>query len=142
MTPEQIKERIVNEIKLRAYDDQFIDRGEEREFIQIAIQLGVTVEGALAALNQVCDESGYLLESRVWKRIEERVAAAAAAGPIDRAAFDAIAGEAQAALKGKRGDRDVRALVVTVMERSGHTRVKTGWLRNWYRELKRELGVP
>ena len=46
MSPDDIKKRIVNEIKARAYDDKYVDRGEEREIIQIAIQLGVTVENA------------------------------------------------------------------------------------------------
>jgi hypothetical protein len=67
MSPDDIKKRIVNEIKARAYDDKYIDRNEEREIVRIAIELGVTVESALAALSQVCDEFGYALESRVVK---------------------------------------------------------------------------
>ena len=42
MELDDIKKRIVNEIKARAYHDKYIDRGEELETIQIAIQLGVT----------------------------------------------------------------------------------------------------
>ena len=49
MSPDDIKKRIVNEIKARGYDDSYIDKNEEREIVQIAIQLGVTVESALAA---------------------------------------------------------------------------------------------
>ena len=41
MSLDEIKKRFVNEIKLRAYDDQYVDRDEEREILQIAVQLGV-----------------------------------------------------------------------------------------------------
>jgi hypothetical protein len=141
MTPDEIKTRIVNEIKLHGYNDQFIDRGEERAFIQTAIQLGVNVEDALAALRRVCTELGYLLESDVWAQTEARVTAAGRAGRIDRATFDRIATEALATLRGKKSEGEVRAMVVTLMERTGHNRVKAGWLKNWYKELKQELGI-
>src|SRR5882762_9262734 len=89
VSPDDIKQRIVNEIKARAYDDKYVDRGEEREIVQIAIQLGVTVEAALAALAQVCDESGYVLESRLVKQIKDQVGTAAGNdGMVDRAEFD------------------------------------------------------
>ena len=42
MSIDDIKKRFVNEIKLRAYDDKYIDKNEEREILQIAIQLGVS----------------------------------------------------------------------------------------------------
>jgi hypothetical protein len=141
MTPDEIRTRIVNEIKLHGYNDQFIDRGEERAFIQTAIQLGVSVEDALAALRRVCSELGYLLESDVWATTEARVTEAGRAGRIDRAAFDAMVAAALAALRGNKSEGEVRAMVVTLMERTGNNRVKTGWVRNWYRELKQELGI-
>jgi hypothetical protein len=31
--------------------------------------------------------------------------------------------------------------VITLMERTGHNRVRAGWLKNWYKELKQELGI-
>ena len=49
MSIDEIKKRFVNEIKLRAYDDKFIDKNEEREILQIAIQLGVGIDSARGA---------------------------------------------------------------------------------------------
>ena len=77
MSIEEIKKRFVNEIKLRGYEDKYIDRNEEREILQIAIQLGVSIDAARTALAQVCDGQGYVLESVVLKQIKDQVEAAA-----------------------------------------------------------------
>ena len=140
MSPDEIKTRIVEEIKARAYDDKYIDRNEEREIVRLAIELGVTVESALAALNQVCDEYDYLLESRVTRQIAERLATAGD-GKMDRREFDAVFGDAKRVVVGKKTDREVKRMVVSVMEATGHNRVKTGWFNNWYAALKKDLGV-
>src|SRR5215212_4954900 len=59
MSIDDIKKRFTNEIKLRAYDDKYIDKGEEREILQIAIQLGVNIDSARGALASVCEDSNY-----------------------------------------------------------------------------------
>ncbi len=142
MSPDDIKKRIVNEIKARAYDDKYIDRTEEREIVRIAIELGVTVESALAALGQVCDEFSYVLESRVLKQIEDQVATAAANdGKIDQREFDLIFGNVKRAINGKKTDREVKKMMVQVMENSGNNKVKTGWFSDWYTAMKKDLGV-
>ena len=140
MSPDDIKKRIVNEINARAYDDKYIDRTEEREIVRIAIELGVTVESALAAHATVCDEFGYVLESRVVKQIAEQFATAAAGGKIDRRAFDGVFDTVKRAVDGKKTERDVKKLMVQVLEAIG-TRVKTGWFTDWYASLKKDLGV-
>ena len=40
MTLDEVKKRFVEEVKLRAYDDKYIDRTEEREILQIAQRRG------------------------------------------------------------------------------------------------------
>lgn len=142
MSPDDIKKRIVNEIKARAYDDKYIDRNEEREIVRIAIELGVTVESALAALNQVCDEFSYVLESRVLKQIGDQIATAAANdGRIDRQEFDLIFGNVKRAVSGKKTDRELKKMMVQVMEATGNNKVRTGWFSDWYAALKKDLGV-
>ena len=65
MSIDDIKKRFVNEIKLRAYDDKYIDKNEEREILQIAIQLGVSIErvteGALRELGLAGDAMRNLI---------------------------------------------------------------------------------
>jgi hypothetical protein len=138
VTVDTIKRRLVEEIKLRGYEDKYIDRAEEREILQLAITLGVTIESAQSALVEVCAEHGYVQETAVFRMIRE--ALDAAAGAIDRREFDQVFERARAAVRGKKNDRAVKAMVVAVMEDAG-SRVRKGWFRNWYADLKRELGV-
>src|SRR4029079_6542853 len=77
MSIDEIKKRFVNEIKLRAYDDKYIDKTEEREILQIAIQLGVSIDSGRGALIQVCDEHSYVMETVVLKQIKDQVETAA-----------------------------------------------------------------
>lgn len=142
MTVEEIKKRFVNEIKLRAYDDRYIDKNEEREILQIAIQLGVGIESARSALIQVCDDNGYVVESIIIKRIKDQVQQAAGSeGTLDRKLFDTIFGDVKKAIQGKKNDREVKRMIVQVMEDTGNNKVKRGWFTNWYGSLKRDLGM-
>src|SRR5580692_4927407 len=109
MSVEDIKKRFVNEIKLRAYDDKYIDKNEEREILQIAIQLGVSIESARAALIQVCDEHSYIIESVVIKQIKDQVETAASNdGMVDQKEFELIFGNIKKSIQGKKNDREVR----------------------------------
>ena len=73
MSLEDVKKRFVEEVKLRAYDDKYIDKNEEREILQIAIQQGISVDSARAALNQVCEAQGYVVETRVLSEIKDLI---------------------------------------------------------------------
>ena len=142
MSPDDLEKRIVNEIKARGYEDNYIDRSEQREIVQIAIELGGTLESALAALAQVCDEFGYVLESRVLKQIRDQIETAAGNdGMVDQKEFDLIFANVTRAVQNKRNDREVKKMIVTVMEETGNNKVKKGWFRNWYATLKHDLGL-
>jgi hypothetical protein len=142
MSIDDIKKRFVDEIKLRAYDDKYIDKIEEREILQIAIQLGVSIDSARPALVQVCGEHDFIVESVIVKLIKDEIAAAAGADEmIDRSEFETIAGKVKKAMAGKKNDREVKKLIVMVMENTGNNKVKKGWFTNWYASLKKDLGV-
>lgn len=142
MSIEEIKKRFVNEIKLRAYDDKYIDKNEEREILQIAIQLGVSIDSARGALIQVCDEHSYVMESVVLKQIKEQVETAAGNdGKVDQKEFELILGNAKKAMQGKKNDREIKKMIVLVMEDTGNNKVKTGWFSDWYTALKKDLGM-
>ena len=142
MSLDDIKKRIVNEIKLRGYEDKYVDRGEEREILQIAIQLGVSIESACAALVQVCDESNYVLESAIVKQIKDQIETASGNdGLVDQKEFEMIFANVKKAMQGKKNDREVKKMIVTVMEETGNNKIKRGWFSNWYATLKQELGM-
>ena len=67
MSIEDIKKRFVDEIKLRAYDDKYVDKNEEREILQIAIQQGIGIDSARSALAAGVRNQGYILESTVLR---------------------------------------------------------------------------
>jgi hypothetical protein len=142
MPPEAIQTRFVDEIKLRAYDDRYIDKNEEREILQIAIQQGIGIDAARADLARVCEQNGYVLESTLMAQIRTQAeAAVAAAGHLDREAFDRIFADAKTAAGGRKNDREVKKIAVLVIEDAGLNRVKTGWFTDWYAAVKRELGM-
>lgn len=138
VTADEIKKRFDDEIDRRGRDDRFIDRNEEREILQIALQLGMPADTARSALADVCKGRDYVQETQLEKAVRDRVAAAAG---IDRDTFDRIAAEVATEARGTRTERQARALVVQVLDDAGAAKVKTGWLRDWYAAAKRELGV-
>src|SRR5262245_6629024 len=142
MSIDEIKKRFVDEIKLRAYDDKYIDKNEEREILQIAIQLGVSIDSARGALVQVCDEHNYVMESQLLKQIKDQVEAAAGNdGRVDQKEFDMIFHTVKKSDQGKKNDRELKKMIVQFMEDSGNNKVKTGWFSDWYTALKRDLGM-
>jgi hypothetical protein len=142
MSPDAIQARFVDEIKLRAYDDRYIDKNEEREILQIAIQHGINIETARADLATVCEQNGYVLESALMARVRSQTeAAVAAAGHLDREAFDHLFADLRKQAQGRKNDRDLKKLAVWVIEDAGLNQVKTGWFTDWYGSLKRELGM-
>ena len=142
MSVEEIKKRFVNEIKLRAYDDKYIDKNEEREILQIAIQLGVNIDSARSALVQVCEEQGYIVESVILKMMKDQVETASGNdGKVDQKEFELILGNVTKALQGKKNERQIKTMIVQVMEDTGNNKIKTGWFSDWYATMKKDLGM-
>ena len=142
MTLDEVKRQFVEQVKLRAYDDKYIDKNEEREILQIAIQLGVGVDSARAALVQVCDECNYVMETAILKQIKDQIETAAGNdGMVDQREFDMVFANIKRAVQNKKNDREVKRMIVTVMEETGNNKVKKGWFSNWYATLKQDLGM-
>ena len=138
MTADDVKAKLLKEIHLRGYDDHYIDRNEEREILQIALQLGESYDAARADMTAVCAASGYVLESVVVRELGEK---AKQAGVIDRTAFERLVGDGVQLVRGKKTDREVRLLLVTVLDDTATVRVKRSWFGDWFRAMKRELGI-
>lgn len=142
MDTAEIKKRFLKEIELRGYDDKFIDRNEEREILQLAIQLGVNIDSARLALQQVCFDLDYVQESQVARLMRDQLNAALGNdGKVDRKEFDLVFATVQQAMKGRKTDTEIRKMMVNLLEESGQARIKTGWFTDWYAAMKRELGL-
>jgi hypothetical protein len=141
MAIEDVKNRFLEEIKLRAFRDKYVDRNEEREILPFAIQQGMSADAARAALAQVCEAQGYVLESTVLREVRQQCATTmGAGGAIDRSGFELIVGSARRKVQGKKDDLQVKRLVVEVMEDAGLNKVKKGWFGDWYAGVKKEVG--
>jgi hypothetical protein len=141
MSLDDVKREFVEQVKLRAYDDKYIDKNEEREILQIAIQRGVTVDSARAALAQVCESHGYVLESRVLADIKDLIDTFAGNdGKIDEKEFNDAVTTCKKKMQGKKNDVQVKRMIVEMIEDNAF-KVKTGLFSNWYARVKKEVGL-
>src|SRR3954453_23938155 len=141
MTLDDVKRQFVEQVKLRAYDDKYIDKGEEREILQIALQQGVTVDSARAALAQVCESNGYVLESNALKAVKEMIDIQAGNdGKIDEKEFNDAVALLKVRTNGKRNDIRAKKMIVALIDENGY-KVKTGMFSNWFTRVKKEVGM-
>ncbi len=141
MTLDDVKKRFVEEVKLRAYDDKYIDKNEEREILQIALQSGVTVDSARAALAQVCESNGYVLESKVLSEIKDLIETFASNdGKIDEKEFNDCVTQLKKRCQGKKNDIQVKRMVIEIIDDNSY-KVKTGLFSNWFSRVKKEVGM-
>jgi hypothetical protein len=141
MNLDEVKQRFVQEIELRAYDDKYIDKNEEREILQIGIGMGVTVDSARASLAQVCEHRGYVLESVALKQAKELMDTFATNdGKIDEKEFNDAVTTLKKATQGKRNDVQCKRMILEIMADNSY-QPKTGWLSNWYANVKKQVGM-
>jgi hypothetical protein len=138
-TDDPTTDRLVKEIGLRTFADKYLDRDEEREVIRIAGQLGLAEGEAAATVARVCASLGLVREELLRDTV--RVALAREPGKLDRAAFDRVAGAGMGIAQAVVSERDVRRVVIRLIDETNRANVKRGWFSNWYAELKEELGV-
>ena len=141
MSLEEVKKRFVEEIKLRAYDDKYIDKNEEREILQIALQQGVTVDSARAALAQVCESNGYVLESRVLSEIKDLIDTFASNdGVVSEKEFNDSVAQLKKRCQGKRNDIQCKKMIIEIIEDNSY-KVKEGMFNHWFSKVKKEVGM-
>ena len=142
MTLDEIKRQFVEQVKLRAYDDKYIDKNEEREILQIALAQNITVDSARQALAQVCENNGYVLESKVLSVLKELIEQFASNdGHIDQKEFNDALAICKKQTQGKKNDIQCKRMVVEVIEDNGYKVKSGGWFSSdWYGALKKEIG--
>jgi hypothetical protein len=81
-----------------------------------------------------------VLETELMKLIKEQldISIAGHAG-VDQNAYEAALNRVRGVAQGRRSDRDLKRLVVNAIEDYG-MKIKRGWLFNWYKAIKREVG--
>ena len=141
MNIDDVKKRFVEEVKLRAYDDKYIDRKEEREILQIAIESSITVDSARAALAQVCEAQDYVLESKVLTQLKDILDTSANNdGKVDEKEFHDAVLNCKKWTKGKKNDNACKRMVAEIVVENSY-KTSTGWFSSWFDQVKKEVGL-
>jgi hypothetical protein len=141
MSLDEVKRQFVEQVKLRAYDDKYIDKNEEREILQIALQQGVTVDSARAALAQVCEAQGYVLESKALMNVKEVIETFAGNdGHIDEKEFKDAVTTMHKQTQGKKNDVQCKRMVIEIIQDNSF-KVKQGMFNHWYDKVKKDVGM-
>jgi hypothetical protein len=141
MDLDAIKKKFVEEVKLRAFDDKYVDRAEEKEILRSAIDMGVSVDSARGALVQVCEMNGYVLESHALKQVKDMMETFATNdGKIDEKEFKDAVSICKKVTQGKKTDVQCKRMVLEIMQENSY-QARTGWLSNWHSAAKKEVGM-
>lgn len=141
MLLDEVKKEFVQQVKLRGYDDKYIDKAEEKEILQLALTKGVTVDSARSALAQVCESNGYILESVFLREIKDLLEIQAGNdGKIDQKEFNDAVALAKRKSQGKKNDVQIKRMICELIDQNSF-KVKTGMFSNWYSVVKKEVGM-
>lgn len=141
VTAEDIRAEFRNQVRLRAYEDRYIDRQEEREIMQIAISRGCNVDNARSYLQQVCETQGYILESQLIREVKSLLEIQAGNdGKIDRKEFDDAVSLVRRKCEGKRTESQIKRMICELINDSSF-KTSTGWFSSWFNTVKREVGM-
>ena len=141
MNLDEVKRQFVEQVKLRAYDDKYIDKNEEREILQIALQQGVTVDSARASLAQVCEANNYVLETSALKAVKELLEIQAGNdGKVDEKEFGDALSLLKTRTQGKKNELQCKRMLIEIIEENNY-KIKTGMFSNWFTRTKREVGM-
>ena len=141
MTLDEVKKRFVDEVKLRGYDDKYIDRKEEKEILQIALQNNINFDSARAALAQVCESQDYVLESRVVAQLKDIIDTSASNdGQIDEKEFNDAVLNCKKWTKGKKNDNACKRMVAEIIVENTY-KTSAGWFSSWFDKVKKEVGL-
>jgi hypothetical protein len=141
MTLDEVKKQFLQQIKLRAYDDKYIDKAEEREILQFALTAGVELDSARSSLAQVCEQNNYVLESTALQAVKEMLAIQAGNdGKIDEKEFNDALSLLKVRTQGKKPEPHLKKMLCQMIDENSY-KVKTGMFSNWYKRVKSEVGL-
>ncbi len=89
--PEEIIEKIRQEVKMRTYDDKYLDQSEEKEILRVAITLKMDVDDALSLIVSVCGEIGAVCERHIENTCKDLLKVYAENdGKVDKKEFEDV----------------------------------------------------
>lgn len=113
-------DKFVEHIKLQVFDDQYIDRQEEKRILEEGIKMGIGVEKGLAIIRQVATEKGYGLEREIEEQAKKLLQRFSANdGKVDRKEFDDVLSMFKQEVHGKVKDDEIKRRLKQIMLDNG-----------------------
>jgi hypothetical protein len=134
---ETIKKQFMEYITLQAFDDQLIDRTEEKKIVEVGLKNNLTVEESLAIIREVAQQKGLVIERDAEDRAKEFLHKAATNdGQVSKKEFEDAVGLFKTATKGKFRDPDIKQRLKKMMLDNGW-KAKEGIFSggSWFSEL-------
>jgi uncharacterized protein Yka (UPF0111/DUF47 family) len=131
------EERLEEEVKLRCFDDKFVDKKEEREILQVAISIDIGIDQARTLLKKVCLAHEYILESEIDQQaIEMLTQFAGNDGKIDKKEFTDTVNIIKNSSKGVISDRDIGKKIKSIILDKGWN-IKSGFFSggDWFNKI-------
>jgi Ca2+-binding EF-hand superfamily protein len=131
---EEVRKQFVDYIMLQVFDDQYIDRTEEKKILQEGMGKGVGIEEGLGIMRQVAQDKGFVLERDAEERAKDMLEAFATNdGKVDKKEFEDVVGLLKKQSKGKIPEAEMKRRLKKMMEDNGW-KAKEGGLfgSKWY----------
>ncbi|HAI69138.1 MAG TPA: hypothetical protein DCM38_06845 [Gammaproteobacteria bacterium] len=131
---EGVRKQFVDYIMLQVFDDQYIDRTEEKKILEEGIKKGVGVEEGLSIMRQVAQDKGFVLERDAEERAKDMLEAFATNdGKVDKKEFEDVVGIFKKHSKGKLPEHEMKKRLKKMMADNGW-KAKEGGLfgSKWY----------
>ena len=135
---EAVRKQFVDYIMLQVFDDQYVDRQEEKKILEEGIKKGLGVEEGLAIMRQTAAEKGFALERDAEDRAKETLEAFTTDdGKIDKKEFESAVAIFKSATKGRLPEHELKKRLKIFMEENGW-KAKEGGLfgSKWYSAIQ------
>jgi len=113
---DEVRKAFVDFIMLQVFDDQYIDRQEEKKILEEGIKKGMGVDEGLSIMRQVALEKGIALERDAEERAKETLEAFATNdGKVDKKEFEDAVAIFKKHSKGKIPDPELKKRLKKMM---------------------------
>ncbi|MEN8217350.1 MAG: hypothetical protein ABFS56_13475 [Pseudomonadota bacterium] len=137
MATEEVKKQFIDYIMLQVFDDQYIDRQEEKKILEEGIRKGLGIEEGLAIIRQVALEKGFALERDAEDRAKEMLDTFAHNdGKVDKREFEDALAIFKSHSKGKLPEPEMKRRLKMMMAENGWKAKEGGFFGSkWYSEI-------
>jgi len=132
-----VRKQIVDYIMLQVYDDQYIDRQEERKILEMGIKKGLTVDDGLSLIQQLASEKGLVIEREAEEKAQVVLEQFATNdGVVDKKEFENALSLFKKASKGKIPEPELKRRLKSMMQENDW-KAKEGGLfgKKWFSEI-------